>query len=99
MKFGNIKHLKFMLTSNSDSIFLVLPGGACPTGGERCLGGSTCQQGLCTCPLGTVVQGSECAVVERAVAGQPCSASKRCTGYAICVQVIFQLVEKRYLRK
>ncbi|KAI1724096.1 EB module domain-containing protein [Ditylenchus destructor] len=64
----------------------VLPGGACPTGGERCLGGSTCQQGLCTCPLGTVVQGSECAVVERAVAGQPCSASKRCTGYAICVQ-------------
>uniref|UniRef100_A0A915ECA5 EB domain-containing protein n=1 Tax=Ditylenchus dipsaci TaxID=166011 RepID=A0A915ECA5_9BILA len=65
----------------------VLPGGACPTGRERCLGGSACQQGLCTCPLGTVVQGSECAVVERAVAGQPCSASKRCTGYAIVCKV------------
>lgn len=63
-----------------------MPGGTCSTGLERCLGGSICVQGICACPLGTVVQNSECAVVERVSAGQHCSVAKRCTGFAICVQ-------------
>lgn len=29
---------------------------------------------------------SECVIVERSVAGQACSVSRRCTGYAVCVQ-------------
>ncbi|KAH7728051.1 Protein F48E3.8 b [Aphelenchoides avenae] len=64
----------------------VLPGGACTTGRERCMGGSSCQQGFCTCPLGTVIEGTECAVIERSAAGQPCSPSRLCQGYAVCVQ-------------
>lgn len=74
------------MDNESHLCILVLPGGACTTGRERCMGGSSCQQGFCTCPLGTVIEGTECAVIERSAAGQPCSPSRLCQGYAVCVQ-------------
>lgn len=49
------------------------------------MGGSSCQHGVCACPLGSVIQGSECSVIERVHAGQPCSSSRLCQGHAICV--------------
>lgn len=33
-----------------------------------------------------VAQGAECAVIERADPGQPCSASRLCQGQSYCVQ-------------
>ena len=66
----------------------VLPGQPCPTGHERCSGGSSCVNGVCVCPLGTVAQGTECSVIERVNPGQACSSSKLCQGYSVCVNGI-----------
>lgn len=65
---------------------LVSPGGRCSSGLERCLGGSTCSGGVCTCPFGTVVRLGECQPIQQVVPGSPCDNELlRCTGLSVCV--------------
>ncbi len=76
---------RFCIYPVSDCSSAVAPGSACPTGLERCLGGSSCINGFCQCPFGTVAQLGDCQPLQAAPAGGPCSPTMLCSGLAVCV--------------
>lgn len=68
----------------------VAVGSACPTGNERCLGGSYCLFGICECPFGSVQRSGECVWEQKVPVGSPCDNTHICPEIANCIDGICQ---------